>query len=135
MQALSGGVYPVSAVLSSREILLTIKPGEHGSTFGGNPLGCAVATAALEVIVNEDLSNRAERLGNVMRAGLEELKSVGPDGGWIKEVRGKGLLNAIVIDEKKSTKGRGAWELCLLFKSKGLLAKVSPLLRIALCRR
>lgn len=124
VQALSGGVYPVSAVLSSREILLTIKPGEHGSTFGGNPLGCAVATAALEVIVNEDLSNRAERLGNVMRAGLEELKTVGPDGGWIKEVRGKGLLNAIVIDEKKSKRGRGAWELCLLFKSKGLLAKV-----------
>lgn len=88
-----------------------------------NPLGCAVATAALEVIQNEDLSNRADRLGKIMRDGLEALKGVGPAGGWITEVRGMGLLNAIVIDEKKSTKGRGAWDLCLLFKSKGLLAK------------
>lgn len=122
-KALSGGLYPVSAVLSSREILLTILPGEHGSTYGGNPMACAVATAALEVLVNEDLSNRADRLGREMRKGLEELKSVGPSGGWIQEVRGKGLLNAIVIDQTKSTKGRGAWDLCLLFKSKGLLAK------------
>jgi ornithine--oxo-acid transaminase len=83
-----------------------------------------VATASLEVLVNEDLSNRADRLGKHMRAGLEALKSVGPHGGWIQEVRGKGLLNAIVIDQSKSMKGRGAWELCLLFKSKGLLAKV-----------
>ena len=88
-----------------------------------NPLGCAVATAALEVIQNEDLSNRAYRLGKIMRDGLEALKGVGPAGGCITEVRGMGLLNAIVIDEKKSTKGRGAWDLCLLFKSKGLLAK------------
>lgn len=88
-----------------------------------NPLACAVATASLEVIVDEDLCNRAERLGNDMRKGLEELKGIGPSGGWITEVRGKGLLNAIVIDEKKSAKGRGAWDLCLLFKSHGLLAK------------
>lgn len=122
-KALSGGVYPVSAVLSSKEIMLQILPGEHGSTYGGNPLACAVATAALEVIVDEDLSERADRLGKLMRKGLESLKSIGPSGGWIKEVRGKGLLNAIVIDDTKSTKGRGAWDLCLLFKSKGLLAK------------
>ncbi|KAM0748329.1 putative ornithine-oxo-acid transaminase [Meredithblackwellia eburnea MCA 4105] len=122
-KALSGGIYPVSAVLSSREIMLTIKPGEHGSTYGGNPLACAVATAALQVIVDEDLSGRAERLGALMRKGLNDLKSVGPDGGWVKEVRGKGLLNAIVIDQSKSKKGRSAWDLCLLFKSKGLLAK------------
>lgn len=88
-----------------------------------NPLACAVATAALKVIVDEDLSARAERLGQRMRKGLEGLRSVGPDGGWIKEVRGKGLLNAIVIDQTKSKRGRGAWDLCLLFKSKGLLAK------------
>ncbi|KAL8280894.1 hypothetical protein RQP46_006573 [Phenoliferia psychrophenolica] len=122
-KALSGGVYPVSAVLSSKAILLTILPGEHGSTYGGNPLGCAVATAALEVIVDEDLSGRAERLGALMRKGLSELKGVGPDGGWLADVRGKGLLNAIVIDQTKSKKGRSAWDLCLLFKSKGLLAK------------
>ncbi|KAK4048270.1 ornithine aminotransferase [Microbotryomycetes sp. JL221] len=122
-KALSGGVYPVSAVLSTKDIMLQIMPGEHGSTYGGNPLACAVATAALEVIVQEDLSERADRLGRRMRKGLESLMEVGPQGGWITEVRGKGLLNAIVIDETKSTKGRGAWDLCLLFKSKGLLAK------------
>lgn len=122
-KALSGGVYPVSAVLSSRDILLTILPGEHGSTYGGNPLACAVATAALQVIVDEDLSGRAETLGALLRKGLNELKGIGPDGGWITEVRGKGLLNAIVIDQTKSKKGRSAWDLCLLFKSNGLLAK------------
>lgn len=89
-----------------------------------NPLACAVATAALQVIVDEDLSGRAETLGALMRKGLNELKGVGPDGGWITEVRGKGLLNAIVIDQTKSKKGRSAWDLCLLFKSNGLLAKV-----------
>ncbi|KDE04872.1 ornithine aminotransferase [Microbotryum lychnidis-dioicae p1A1 Lamole] len=122
-KALSGGVYPVSAVISTKEVMLQILPGEHGSTYGGNPLACAVASAALDVLVNEQLSERAERLGQRMRKGLEVLKSVGPDGGWITTVRGKGLLNAIVIDQTKSTKGRGAWDLCLLFKSKGLLAK------------
>ncbi|GAA5838801.1 hypothetical protein JCM3766R1_004212 [Sporobolomyces carnicolor] len=122
-KALSGGVYPVSAVLSRKDVLLQVLPGEHGSTYGGNPLACAVAKAALEVIVNENLSDRAETLGQKMRSGLEALKLVGPNGGWIQEVRGKGLLNAIVIDETKSTKGRGAWDLCCVFKSKGLLAK------------
>ncbi|CEQ39601.1 SPOSA6832_01154, partial [Sporobolomyces salmonicolor] len=122
-KALSGGVYPVSAVLSRKDILLQILPGEHGSTYGGNPLACAVAQAALEVIVNEDLAARAQSLGQKMRDGLNALRGVGPNGGWITEVRGKGLLNAIVIDETKSTKGRGAWDLCCVFKSKGLLAK------------
>ena len=145
-KALSGGVYPVSCVLSRKDILLQVLPGEHGSTYGGvgfaflvhqqtsfadvgvyvdlqNPLACAVAQAALEVIVNEDLCNRAENLGQKMRSGLSALRGVGPNGGWITEVRGKGLLNAIVIDETKSTKGRGAWDLCCVFKSKGLLAK------------
>ncbi|GAA6053214.1 hypothetical protein JCM3770_000035 [Rhodotorula araucariae] len=122
-KALSGGVYPVSAVLSRKDILLTILPGEHGSTYGGNPLACAVARAALEVIVNEDLCARAAAMGEKMRAGLRALQGVGPAGGWISEVRGKGLLNAIVIDQAKSTKGRTAWDLCLVMKSKGVLAK------------
>ncbi|GAA5843488.1 hypothetical protein JCM9279_000765 [Rhodotorula babjevae] len=122
-KALSGGIYPVSAVLSRKDVLLTILPGEHGSTYGGNPLACAVAQAALEVIVKEDLSARAQSMGEKMRAGLRELQSVGPDGGWISEVRGKGLLNAIVIDQAKSKRGRSAWDLCLIMKSKGVLAK------------
>ncbi|GAA5911364.1 hypothetical protein JCM8208_005231 [Rhodotorula glutinis] len=122
-KALSGGIYPVSAVLSRKDVLLTILPGEHGSTYGGNPLACAVAKAALEVIVSEDLSARAQSMGDKMRAGLRELQSVGPDGGWISEVRGKGLLNAIVIDQAKSKRGRSAWDLCLIMKSKGVLAK------------
>lgn len=79
-----------------------------------NPLACAVAKAALEVIVSEDLCARAQRLGEKMRAGLRDLMGVGPEGGWIKEVRGKGLLNAIVIDQAKSKKGRSAWDLCLV---------------------
>ncbi|GAA5939640.1 hypothetical protein JCM10213_009148 [Rhodosporidiobolus nylandii] len=122
-KALSGGVYPVSAVLSTKDVLLTILPGEHGSTYGGNPLACAVARAALEVIENENLVEKAETMGEKMRQGLRELQSVGPDGGWISEVRGKGLLNAIVIDQSKSKKGRTAWDLCLIMKSKGVLAK------------
>ncbi|GAA6027820.1 hypothetical protein JCM8097_001732 [Rhodosporidiobolus ruineniae] len=122
-KALSGGVYPVSAVLSRKDILLTILPGEHGSTYGGNPLACAVAKAALEVIVNENLVEKAQTMGEKMRAGLRELQGVGPNGGWVSEVRGKGLLNAIVIDQSKSKKGRTAWDLCLVMKSKGVLAK------------
>ncbi|GAA5913728.1 hypothetical protein JCM6882_002327 [Rhodosporidiobolus microsporus] len=122
-KALSGGVYPVSAVLARKDILLTIKPGEHGSTYGGNPLACAVARAALEVIVDENLVERAQTMGEKMRAGLRALQGVGPKGGWISEVRGKGLLNAIVIDQSKSRKGRTAWDLCLIMKSKGVLAK------------
>ena len=117
-KALSGGVYPVSAVLADKEVMLCIKPGEHGSTYGGNPLGCAVACAAMDVLIDEDLCARAERLGEAFRAKLRAIEHP-----MLTLVRGRGLLNAIVIDETKSTKGRTAWQLCLLLKSKGLLAK------------
>ncbi|PWN88891.1 putative CAR2-ornithine aminotransferase [Acaromyces ingoldii] len=119
-KALSGGVYPVSCVLADADVMLTIKPGEHGSTYGGNPLGCAVASAALDVLVDEGLCERADRLGAKFRADLEALKAESP---LLTEVRGRGLLNAIVIDETRSTRGRGAWQLCLLLKARGLLAK------------
>jgi len=122
-KALSGGFYPVSAVLASNEVMGVIKPGEHGSTFGGNPLACAVATAALDVLIDEDLPNRAERLGKIFRSELTKLRQSPTVGHWLKEVRGMGLLNAIVIDESHSKKGRGAWQLCLIMKSKGVLAK------------
>ena len=116
-KAISGGMYPVSCVLSSKEIMLTIEPGTHGSTYGGNPLGCAVSIRALEIMEEEKLTERAEMLGNLLRQGLKDLNSP-----MIKLVRGKGLLNAIVIDESK-TGGHSAWDLCMLLKSKGLLAK------------
>ena len=116
-KAISGGMYPVSCVLSSREIMLTIEPGTHGSTFGGNPLGCAVSIRALEIMEEEKLTEKAEELGKILRKGL-----LGLDSPVIKLVRGKGLLNAIVIDETK-TGGHSAWDLCMLLKSKGLLAK------------
>jgi len=114
-KALSGGVYPISAVLSSKDIMLCIKPGEHGSTYGGNPLGCAVAIAALEVIRDENLVENAAVLGERFRADLRKIESP-----LLRSVRGRGLLNAIVIDE---TKDKSAWQLCLLLKSRGLLAK------------
>lgn len=117
-KALSGGVYPVSAVLADREVMLCIQPGEHGSTYGGNPLGCAVASAAIDVLVNENLAQRAETLGAKFRKQLGEI-----DHPLLASVRGRGLLNAIVIDQHKSTKRRSAWQLCLLLKHKGLLAK------------
>lgn len=113
-KALSGGIYPVSAVLANKEVMLCIKPGEHGSTYGGNPLGCAVAMTALDVLVDEGLVDRAQRLGEVFRSKVREIGSP-----LIKQVRGRGLLNAVVIDETKSKKGRSAWQLCLLMKSKG----------------
>ncbi|KAF7956464.1 hypothetical protein EAE96_003805 [Botrytis aclada] len=116
-KAISGGMYPVSCVLSSKEVMLTIEPGTHGSTYGGNPLGCAVSIRALEIMEEEKLTERAEKLGHVLRKGLEDFNSP-----MIKLVRGKGLLNAIVIDETK-TGGHSAWDLCMLMKSKGLLAK------------
>ncbi|KAM0132067.1 hypothetical protein ACHAP3_006503 [Botrytis cinerea] len=116
-KAISGGMYPVSCVLSSKEIMLTVEPGTHGSTYGGNPLGCAVSIRALEIMEEEKLTERAEKLGHVLRKGLEDFNSP-----MIKLVRGKGLLNAIVIDETK-TGGHSAWDLCMLMKSKGLLAK------------
>ncbi|KAL7421936.1 ornithine aminotransferase [Cryptotrichosporon argae] len=117
-KALSGGMYPVSCVLASKEIMLCIKPGEHGSTYGGNPLGCAVAITALEVLERENLAERSARLGEIFRQGLRDLQSP-----LIKLVRGRGLFNGVVIDESQSKKGRTAWQLCLLMKSKGLLAK------------
>lgn len=118
-KAISGGVYPVSAVLSSKEIMLTLPAGSHGSTYGGNPLACAVAMAALKVVKDEDLAARAESLGQLLRTKLHELLT--ESNGVITEVRGKGLLCAIVIDDSK-TKGT-AWDLCLLMKDQGVLAK------------
>jgi len=118
-KALSGGVYPVSAVLSTREIMDCITPGSHGSTYGGNPLGSACAIAALDVLVDEKLAERATHLGELMR---EELRKVMKrSNGMMTDVRGMGLLNAVVI--AKNSKGRGAWHLCLLAKEKGLLCK------------
>ena len=114
-KALSGGVYPVSAVLCNDDIMLCIQPGEHGSTFGGNPLACAVAKTALEVVIDENLSDNANLMGNIFREELNKLNS-----SIIKEVRGKGLLNAIEI---KKTSSISAWEICMLLKNKGLLAK------------
>jgi len=114
-KALSGGVLPVSAVLCDDEIMLTIKPGEHGSTFGGNPLACKVAIAALEVVKNEKLAENAERLGKIFREEFSGIKS-----DMIELVRGKGLLNAVVIRPKN---GKEAWDVCLAMKEKGLIAK------------
>lgn len=114
-KAISGGMYPVSCVLGSKEVMLTIEPGTHGSTYGGNPLGCAVSIRALEIVEEENLVANAERLGNFFRQGLRDLNSP-----MIKTVRGRGLLNAIVIDEAH-TGGHSAWDLCMLLKSKGLL--------------
>lgn len=114
-KALSGGVLPVSAVLADDEIMLTIKPGEHGSTFGGNPVACKVAIAALEVIKNERLAENAERLGEIFRAEFRNIKS-----DMIELVRGKGLLNAVVIRPKN---GKEAWDVCLAMKEKGVIAK------------
>ncbi|EMP42203.1 Ornithine aminotransferase [Chelonia mydas] len=114
-KALSGGLYPVSAVLCDDEIMLTIKPGEHGSTYGGNPLACRVAMAALEVIEEESLSENAEAMGNLLRSELMKTPS-----DIVTCVRGKGLLNAIVIRE---TKDYDAWKVCLRLRDNGLLAK------------
>lgn len=117
-KALSGGVMPVSAVLASDEIMLTIKPGEHGSTFGGNPLACAVATEALQVVLDEKLADNAARMGVIFRQGLQDIAQ---RHGLIKLVRGKGLLNAIVIDSDEHSPL--AWDICLKFRDNGLLAK------------
>lgn len=114
-KALSGGVYPVSAVLCDDEIMLTIKPGEHGSTYGGNPVACRVAIAALEVLEEERLAENAEQMGQILRTELNKLpKDI------VTTVRGKGLLNAIVI---KETKDYDAWKVCLRLRDNGLLAK------------
>ncbi len=114
-KALSGGAMPVSAVLADDEIMLTIKPGEHGSTFGGNPLAARVAIAALEVVKEENLAEKAEYLGKIFREELSNVKSE-----MIELVRGKGLLNAVVIRPKN---GVEAWDVCVKMKEMGLLAK------------
>jgi ornithine--oxo-acid transaminase len=114
-KALSGGVFPVSAVLCSDEIMLNIKPGEHGSTYGGNPLACKVAVAALEVIKEEKLADNAAAMGEILRRELNALQSP-----VIEEVRGKGLLNAIIIEHPDK---KAAWNLCMQLKENGLLAK------------
>ncbi len=119
-KALSGGVMPVSAVLASDEIMLTIRPGEHGSTFGGNPLGCAVAVAALDVVKDEHLAENAEAMGQLFRHRMNALRA---DTDLIQLVRGKGLLNAIVIKERPEFGEETAWELCLRFHDNGLLCK------------
>jgi len=114
-KAVSGGILPVSAVLASDEIMLCIKPGEHGSTFGGNPLACRVAIAALDVIKDEKLAENAEKMGKIFREEMSAIKS-----DMIELVRGKGLLNAIVIRNKP---GKTAWDVCLAMAEKGVLAK------------
>lgn len=114
-KALSGGVFPVSAVFADDNIMLTIQPGQHGSTFGGNPVAAKVAIAALEVVKNEKLAENAEKLGVIFR---EELSKIDSD--MIEVVRGKGLLNAIVIKPKN---GKTAWDVCVAMKENGVLAK------------
>jgi ornithine--oxo-acid transaminase len=114
-KALSGGVFPVSAVLADDEIMMVIQPGQHGSTFGGNPIAAKVAMAALEVVKNEKLAERAEKLGKIFRQELRDMKS-----DMVSVVRGKGLLNAIIIEPKN---GKEAWDVCMKMAENGLLAK------------
>ncbi|HEY4147833.1 MAG TPA: ornithine--oxo-acid transaminase [Chitinophagaceae bacterium] len=114
-KALSGGVMPVSAVLADDPIMLTIRPGEHGSTYGGNPLACKVAIASLQVLKDEEMASRAETMGTLFREELAKLASP-----LIKTIRGKGLLNAIVVEHPDK---EAAWTLCLALKDNGLLAK------------
>jgi len=116
-KALSGGTIPVSAVLANNEVMLTIKPGEHGSTYGGNPLACAVAMEALKVLKDEKLSENSEALGIIFREEMNRLKN---ESDLITDVRGKGLFNAIVIKERN---GKTALDVCLKFAENGLLAK------------
>ena len=117
-KALSGGVFPVSAVPARDEIMLTIKPGEHGSTFGGNPLACEVAVAALQVVQDENLAERAEELGKTFRERMQQLVEKFD---LVSLVRGKGLLNAVVINDDPESET--AWNICLKLKENGLLAK------------
>ena len=114
-KALSGGTLPVSAVLCNDEIMLTIKPGEHGSTYGGNPLACAVTMTALDVLQDEKLSENSFYLGNILREELNKLNK-----NLVTTVRGKGLFNAIVI---KPHNGKDAWDFCIEMMKNGLLAK------------
>ncbi|RMG20499.1 MAG: ornithine--oxo-acid transaminase [Bacteroidetes bacterium] len=117
-KAISGGTYPVSAVLSSDEIMLTIRPGEHGSTYGGNPLACAVVRAALDVIKEEGLVENSARLGEVFRNRMRQLQQ---KSSLVRQVRGRGLMNAVVVDDDES--GNLAWNICMALKDRGLLAK------------
>ena len=117
-KALSGGVLPISAVLADDDVMLCIKPGENGSTFGGNPLACTVARSALEVVIDEDLSNNSFILGNIFR---KELNNRLMHSNIVKLIRGKGLLNAIVIND--SPESETAWNICLSLRDNGLLAK------------
>ncbi len=118
-KALSGGVYPVSAVLASDEVMLNIKPGEHGSTYGGNPLGCAVAMEAMEVVRDENLSENAFYLGNIFRGRMQQ--NLVDKTELVTQVRGKGLLNAVLINDSED--GDTAWNICLKLAENGLLAK------------
>ena len=115
-KALSGGVFPVSAALANNEVMMCIKPGEHGSTYGGNPLGCKVAMAALEVVRDENLAYNAENLGKKFRDDLSNFSNP-----LIKNIRGKGLLNAIEVND--SPESKTAWNICMKLKDNGLLAK------------
>ncbi|WP_092439088.1 ornithine--oxo-acid transaminase [Williamwhitmania taraxaci] len=118
-KAVSGGVMPVSCVLANKEIMLTIKPGEHGSTFGGNPIACKVAIEALQVVKDEKLAENAERLGKIFREEMLKFKNEGKSE-MVDVVRGKGLLNAIIVKPKN---GKTAWDVCLAMRDLGLLAK------------
>ncbi|KAJ5892367.1 ornithine aminotransferase [Penicillium tannophilum] len=120
-KTMTGGMYPVSCVLGNNEVMLTVEPGTHGSTYGGNPLGAAIAMRALQVVEEENLIERAEHLGNVLRDGLRAIQAQSP---MIETVRGRGLLNAFVIDQSK-TNGHTGIELCEIMKKKGLLLKSS----------
>ena len=117
-KALSGGAYPVSAVLAGNEIMEVIKPGQHGSTFGGNPLAAAVAMAALGVVKEEKLAENADRLGKIFR---KELSDFAEENHFVKKVRGKGLLNAVLINDSEDSST--AWDICIKLRDNGLLAK------------
>jgi len=117
-KALSGGAYPVSAVLADDKIMNVIQPGQHGSTYGGNPLACAVAMEALQVVLDEDLANKAAHLGEIFRSEIEKMIPKYP---FLKSVRGKGLLNAVLIND--SPESTTAWDLCIDLMNNGVLAK------------
>jgi ornithine--oxo-acid transaminase len=114
-KALSGGMYPVSCVLANNEVMLTIKPGEHGSTYGGNPIAAAVSIEALQIIQDEKLAENAEKMGKIFRREMADTSSP-----LVEEVRGKGLLNAITI---RPSNGKAAWDVCLVMKEHGVIAK------------
>lgn len=120
-KALSGGVFPVSAMLASSEVMLAVRPGQHGSTYGGNPLGAAVAMEALAVLQEEGMVENAARMGDLLRSQLSA--SLLGEGSQVLEVRGKGLLNAVVIRPGEGEGAPTAWEVCLAMKERGVLAK------------